>query len=142
MKEMEMLYQQKKKGKDKMSKRIISQDGISRPEESYEFLLAGNRILAVGHNLEDEVTEQEDCTGSGLKDHIVELGIYDSEEKAHVVWILLHSWINGNLNKGDNLFYMPKYSDHVFVQDGRMIIEEDLLERFGECENIEGGTEE
>lgn len=120
-----------------MSKRIISQDGVSRPKESYEFLCAGNQIFAVGHNLEDEVIEQEDCTGSGLKDHVVELGIYDSEEKAQVVWILLHSWINGNLNKGDNIFYMPEYSDRVFVRDGRMIIEENLIEKFGEPENVE-----
>lgn len=119
-----------------MSKRIISQDGISR--ELSEFLRAGNQIFAVGHELDDDyVAENEDCMGIGLKYHLVELGIYDSEETAQVVWTLLHSWINGNLNKGDNIFYMPEYSDRVFVRDGRMIIEENLLERFGEPENVE-----
>jgi hypothetical protein len=56
-----------------------------------------------------------------MKEHIVELGIYDSEERANIVMIHLMRWLN-NL-EGDSVFIMPEYNANV-----------DLIERLGDVD--------
>lgn len=79
------------------------------------------QVFGMGYSVEDYIQQLEDAPNKGMKEHLVELGIYDSEDRANAVMIQLYRWLN-NL-EGMPIFIMPGYTANV-----------DLIEEFGEVD--------
>lgn len=97
-----------------------------------------NQIFTVGYPIyeddsEDQCQEEEDVATVGLKKHLIELGIYDSEDRARNVMVLLVRWLR-QLDGADPVFIMPEYDQNVsFDGKGTLIYHNmNLIEDFGE----------
>lgn len=134
-----------------MKKFIVNQscEIIRGVSDDIEIIRDGDTIYIVGYPLTDtpeyqkelkQVQIEEDIAGIGLKKHLIELGSYDSEERAVNVMILLIRWLRG-LDRNDPVFIMPECDQRVFFDGkGRLIYHNtDLLSDLGEPENA-GGT--
>lgn len=97
-----------------------------------------NQIFTVGYPIyEDDIAEQcqeeEDVATVGLKKHLIELGTYDSEDRARNVMVLLVRWLR-QLDGADPVFIMPEYDQNVsFDGKGTLIYHNtNLVEDLGE----------
>lgn len=97
-----------------------------------------NQIFTVGYPIyEDDIAEQcqeeEDVATVGLKKHLIELGTYDSEDRARNVMVLLVRWLR-QLDGADPVFIMPEYDQNVsFDGKGTLIYHNtNLFEDLGE----------
>ena len=106
-----------------MNKYIFNQglDIIRNVNDCLPIQRVDNIIYGIGYNLEDDVLDLEDVANKGMKKHLIELGIYDSEDRANMVMIFLVRWLR-NLD-GDSVFIMPEYAAKV-----------DLIEEMGDVE--------
>lgn len=119
-----MLYKQDtRKDGNRMEKYIVNQDYsvIRYAPDCMPIQVIGNQIFAVGYSVEDYIQELEDVPNKGMKEHLVELGIYESKDRANAVMIQLYRWLN-NL-EGLPIFIMPGYTANV-----------DLIEEMGETD--------
>lgn len=95
---------------ENMEKYIFNQncDTIWKIEDCTPIQRVSNTIYGVGYPVEDDFTQgEEDRPNRGLKKHLIELGNYDSEDRAIWVMILLVRWLNNF--EGDPVFVMPEY---------------------------------
>lgn len=97
-----------------------------------------NQILTVGYpiyedDIADQCQEEEDVATVGLKKHLIELGTYDSKDRARNVMVLLVRWLR-QLDGADPIFIMPKYDQNVsFDGKGTLIYHNtNLVEDLGE----------
>lgn len=97
-----------------------------------------NQILTVGYpiyedDIADQCQEEEDVATVGLKKHLIELGTYDSEDRARNVMVLLVRWLR-QLDGADPVFIMPEYDQNVsFDGKGTLIYHNtNLFEDLGE----------
>lgn len=103
-----------------MKKYIFNQglDIIRNVDDCLPIQRIGNMIYGIGYSLEDNVLESEDVANKGMKKHLIELGIYDTEDRANMVMVFLVRWLR-NL-EGGSVFIMPEYAAKV-----------DLIEELG-----------
>lgn len=103
-----------------MEKYIVNQDYsvIRYAPDCMPIQIIGNRIFGIGYSVEDYVQELEDVPKEGMKEHLVELGIYESEGYASVVMVQLMRWLNDL--ESLPIFIMPGYA-----------AKKDLLEELG-----------
>lgn len=97
-----------------------------------------NQIFTVGYpiyedDIADQCQEEEDVATVGLKKHLIELGTYDSEDRARNVMVLLVRWLR-QLDGADPVFIMPEYDQNVsFDGKGTLIYHNtNLFEDLGE----------
>lgn len=97
-----------------------------------------NQIFTVGYpiyedDIADQCQEEEDVATVGLKKHLIELGTYDSEDRARNVMVLLVRWLR-QLDGADPVFIMPEYDQNVsFDGKGTLIYHNtNLVEDLGE----------
>lgn len=97
-----------------------------------------NQILTVGYpiyedDIADQCQEEEDVATVGLKKHLIELGTYDSKDRAKNVMVLLVRWLR-QLDGADPVFIMPEYDQNVsFDGKGTLIYHNtNLFEDLGE----------
>lgn len=97
-----------------------------------------NQILTVGYpiyedDIADQCQEEEDVATVGLKKHLIELGTYDSKDRARNVMVLLVRWLR-QLDGADPVFIMPEYDQNVsFDGKGTLIYHNtNLFEDLGE----------
>lgn len=97
-----------------------------------------NQIFTVGYpiyedDIADQCQEEEDVATVGLKKHLIELGTYDSEDRARNVMVLLVRWLR-QLDGADPVFIMPEYDQNVsFDGKNRLVYHNtNLHENFGE----------
>ncbi|MGN0355024.1 MAG: hypothetical protein ACI4EI_08100 [Muricoprocola sp.] len=94
----------------------------------------GNQIFGIAYSIEDYIQNSEDVQNKGMKKHLIELGVYDSEERADLVMIYLVRWLRGL--DGDNVFIMPAYNENIICRDGKLIYRtQNLIEEMGEPDN-------
>lgn len=103
-----------------MEKYIVNQDYsvIRYAPDCMPIQVIRNRIFGVGYSAEDYIQELEDAPNKGMKEHLVELGIYENEGYASVVMIQLIRWLNDL--ESLPIFIMPRYAANV-----------DLIEELG-----------
>lgn len=105
---------------NRMEKYIVNQDYsvIRYAPDCMPIQVIGNQVFGIGNSVEDYIQQLEDVPNKGMKKHFVELGVYDSVERANAVMIQLYRWLN-NL-EGLPIFIMPGYTAKV-----------DLIEELG-----------
>lgn len=121
MKTTVMVYKQDiRKDGNGMEKYIVDQDCsvIRYAPDCMPIQVIGNQIFGVGYSVDDYIQQLEDMPNKGMKEHLIELGLYESEDRAKVVMIQLYRWLN-NL-EGLPIFIMPEYTANV-----------DLIEKLG-----------
>lgn len=111
-----------------MEKYIVNQDYsvIRYAPDCMPIQVIGNQVFGMGYSVEDYIQQLEDAPNKGMKEHIVELGIYENEDRANDVMIQLYRWLN-NL-EGMPIFIMPGYTANV-----------DLIEKMGDVDNYSRG---
>lgn len=97
-----------------------------------------NRIFTVGYpiyedDIADQCQEEEDVATIGLKKHLIELGNYDSEERAINIMVFLVRWLR-QLDGADPVFIMPEYDQNVSFDGKHRLVyhNKNLIEDLGE----------
>ena len=97
-----------------------------------------NQIFTVGYPIyEDDIADQcqaeEDVATIGLKKHLIELGTYDSEDRAINIMVLLVRWLR-QLDGADPVFIMPGYDQNVSFDGKHRLVyhNKNLIEDLGE----------
>lgn len=97
-----------------------------------------NQIFTVGYpiyedDIADQCQEEEDVATVGLKKHLIELGNYDSEDRARNVMVLLVRWLR-QLDGADPVFIMPECDQNVSFNGKSALIyhNTNLVEDLGE----------
>ena len=97
-----------------------------------------NQIFTVGYPIyEDDIADQcqaeEDVATIGLKKHFIELGTYDSEDRAINIMVLLVRWLR-QLDGVDPVFIMPEYDQNVSFDGKHRLVyhNKNLIEDLGE----------
>ena len=97
-----------------------------------------NQIFTVGYPIyEDDIADQcqaeEDVATIGLKKHLIELGTYDSEDRAINIMVLLVRWLR-QLDGVDPVFIMPEYDQNVSFDGKHRLVyhNKNLIEDLGE----------
>ena len=97
-----------------------------------------NQIFTVGYPIyEDDIADQcqakEDVATIGLKKHLIELGTYDSKDRAINIIVLLVRWLR-QLDGADPVFIMPEYNQNVSFDGKHRLVyhNKNLIEDLGE----------
>ena len=97
-----------------------------------------NQIFTVGYpiyedDIADQCQEEEDVATIGLKKHLIELGNYDSEERAINIMVFLVRWLR-QLDSADPVFIMPEYDQNVSFDGKHRLVyhNKNLIEDLGE----------
>lgn len=118
-----------------MEKYIVNQDCsvIRHAADCMPIQRVGNVIYGIDYSMEDDIQAAEDTINRGMKKHIVELGIYDSEDSANVVMIFLIRWLKGIVS--GTVFIMPGYDEKIVNEHDALIYKSNnLLEEFGKVD--------